>query len=170
VALAPELNYAMQSYNESKKIYEGIINDPKYNHCEFLVEWAMKNLENLEKNKPPALSLRKRPEPRYETAPQKKLRIREEFENGRFEGGGDTTRRVCGSDRSRGALLKEQNDTCAGLLYKDGYISCSSYPTDCDHMVELRHGGEDSIEYCQMLCYDCHHKKTKLNSKGQIVF
>jgi hypothetical protein len=159
----------MEAYEESIRIYNTILNDPdpKINKSSTLINWAK---TQIEKNKPPAFSLRKRPEPKYETAPQKKLRIREEFEDGRFEGGGDTTRRVCGSDRSREALLKEQNDMCAGLLYKDGYISCSLYPTDCDHMVELRHGGEDSIEYCQMLCYNCHHKKTRLNSKGQIVF
>jgi hypothetical protein len=161
----------MDDYEDSLRLYNNIKNHPELidnpSLLKYLLDWAKERVENA---KPPALNLRKRAEPTYETPPQKKLRIRNEYDEGRFGGRGDTSRRVCGNEKARKALLKEQGDKCAGLLYKDGYISCSSYPIDCDHMVELRHGGEDSIEYCQMLCYDCHHKKTKLNSKGQFVF
>jgi 5-methylcytosine-specific restriction endonuclease McrA len=83
----------------------------------------------------------------------------------------ETQRKASGSSSIRARLCRDQGDSCAGLLKESGrYESCGHDVTDCDHIVELRHGGDDDITNLQMLCHDCHLAKTAANYHGQVCY
>ena len=68
------------------------------------------------------------------------------------------TRRVTGSQRQKRRLLKwQENPHCAAggslLAFPDGF--------ELDHIIPLFKGGKDTTENCQVLCIECHRKKTK---------
>lgn len=68
------------------------------------------------------------------------------------------TRRITGSQRQKRRFnLWIENPHCAhcGRLvdYPDGF--------ELDHVIPLFKGGKDIIENCQVLCIECHRKKTK---------
>ncbi|ENL7683100.1 HNH endonuclease [Proteus mirabilis] len=68
------------------------------------------------------------------------------------------TRRVTGSQRQKRRLLKWQENphctACGSLLaFPDGF--------ELDHIIPLFKGGKDTTENCQVLCIECHRKKTK---------
>ena len=74
------------------------------------------------------------------------------------------SRNASSNIHNRIQLLKDQGGYCAGLLMANGvYRTCNNKATECDHIIELRHGGIDSIEYLQMLCCGCHRDKTRKN-------
>jgi hypothetical protein len=86
-------------------------------------------------------------------------------------------RRTASSNVSiRDAITETQGNFCAGLIEipwqytKTRYYICDNEPTDCDHILELRYGGTDTEDNLQMLCRECHVKKTSANCKKQYVF
>ena len=86
-------------------------------------------------------------------------------------------RRVVSSNRAvREKLWKLQGGRCAGLVTSGRYIPCSNkiLPNalcDCDHIVEIRHGGQDDFANLQLLCrWKCHRNKTTLNRLSQRVY
>lgn len=79
-----------------------------------------------------------------------------------------SSRTASSSLRNREQLKKDQGGYCAGLLMANGtYRPCHNLWTECDHIIELRHGGFDRIEYLQGLCSSCHCDKTAANFFGQ---
>lgn len=106
--------------------------------------------------------------PKPNPIPSKKRDILALYKAGYFDGRGDTSRNVSGNKYVRHRLIEEQGYKCAGLVYSDEYHPCKNYPTECDHMIELRHGGTDSVENLQMICNGCHVEKTRMNYRGQI--
>jgi len=72
---------------------------------------------------------------------------------------------------NRNQLCKDQSNRCAGILRRCGvYKKCDRITDDCDHIIELRHGGVDDITNLQMLCHDCHLAKTAANYHGQVFY
>lgn len=73
--------------------------------------------------------------------------------------------------RIRCQLLRDQRGVCAGLVMANGhYRPCYRKATECDHIIELRYGGYDRIEYLQMLCQSCHSIKTAKNRFKQTTW
>jgi 5-methylcytosine-specific restriction endonuclease McrA len=72
----------------------------------------------------------------------------------------------------RRTLLEKQMFVCAGLTdgCSDHYSDCSSVPTECDHIIEMRWGGLDTRSNLQMLCRDCHLIKTRSNYMFQQIY
>jgi 5-methylcytosine-specific restriction endonuclease McrA len=71
----------------------------------------------------------------------------------------------------RRTLLFRQKNICPGLTYLDKtHISCGHKPSECDHVIELRYGGDDSIGNLLMLCRQCHLIKTAANRIEQTIF
>ena len=82
-----------------------------------------------------------------------------------------SSRNASSSETNRKILINEQDGICRGLLLPSGYYrSCIFRATECDHIIEIRHGGKDYIDFLQMLCNNCHRKKTALNYSGQICY
>jgi|Laugrespbdmm15sn_2_1035079.scaffolds.fasta_scaffold42056_1 hypothetical protein len=82
-----------------------------------------------------------------------------------------SSRNASSNPRIRKQLLMDQRGYCAGLLMANGhYRRCDFKATDCDHIIELRHGGYDRIEFLQMLCTRCHRTKTRLNRFRQTTW
>jgi len=78
------------------------------------------------------------------------------------------SRNASSSSTNRKILLNEQGGICRGLLLPSGrYVSCNRRALECDHIIEIRWGGRDMIDFLQMLCRRCHSKKTRLNYRGQ---
>ena len=78
------------------------------------------------------------------------------------------SRNASASSTNRRILLNEQGGICRGLLLPNGrYVSCNRRAVECDHIIEIRWGGRDMIDFLQMLCRSCHCKKTRLNYKRQ---
>jgi 5-methylcytosine-specific restriction endonuclease McrA len=71
---------------------------------------------------------------------------------------------------NRNQLCKDQTNRCAGILRWYGYRKCDKAGEECDHIIELRHGGVDDITNLQMLCYECHKKKSSGNCGEQRCF
>lgn len=79
-----------------------------------------------------------------------------------------SSRNASASERKRKILINEQDGICRGLLLPSGYYRpCRYRASECDHIIEIRHGGEDCIDFLQMLCNSCHCEKTALNYSGQ---
>ena len=71
----------------------------------------------------------------------------------------------------RKTLLSRQKNACPGITYLDKtHVPCGREPSECDHVVELRYGGDDSLGNLLMLCRVCHLAKTKANRMEQTVF
>jgi len=75
----------------------------------------------------------------------------------------ERSRNASSNKKIRDMLLREQDEFCAGLLKGNIYSNCKNRATECDHIIELRHGGRDNIENFQMLCTSCHCEKTAKN-------
>ena len=59
---------------------------------------------------------------------------------------------------------------CPGLIIDGIHTSCTRDPVECDHIIEIRHAGKDMKSNLQMLCTNCHKRKTIANYHSQIVF
>ena len=90
----------------------------------------------------------------------------------RFNKARKVNRRLSSNPRIRRDLIEEQQNMCAGILNAKGqYLPCNRKPTQCDHIIEIRHGGKDEKKNLQMLCYICHGPgKTSFNCKKQIRY
>jgi len=72
---------------------------------------------------------------------------------------------------NRSQLRRDQANKCAGILRWYGvYKKCDKAEEQCDHIIELRHGGVDDITNLQMLCCECHKEKTSGNYYWQMYF
>jgi hypothetical protein len=82
-----------------------------------------------------------------------------------------SSRNASASESKREILINEQNGICRGLLLPSGYYRrCWRRATECDHIIEIRHGGEDCIDFLQMLCHECHCEKTSRNYRRQLCY
>lgn len=81
------------------------------------------------------------------------------------------SRAASASSSNRNTLKGEQDSICRGLLLPNmRYRPCGFRATECDHIIELRHGGKDIIDNLQMLCGMCHNEKTAKNYRGQLCY
>ena len=72
----------------------------------------------------------------------------------------------------RNLLIRKQEGLCPGLITirKETFQLCGSmYLTECDHIIERRHHGEDKLYNLQMLCHRCHVIKTNANRVSQTL-
>ena len=53
---------------------------------------------------------------------------------------------------------------------RDGYVcqSCSQWGKEVDHIKPVQQGGKDDFANLQVLCSECHKKKTRIEVTGHI--